>query len=492
MASAQKTRPPINQLAKTNPQKRNFFSFIRTKPKAEQPIFSPQHTQFNPVEIKSVLSLEKEIDGKIKEHSDQKQNLIHSLVGSADGAAKDAILKEIANLDDKINNLSVNFRQFALNCLEQSPISQSELIGYTGAILEQMQNGRYQNGDAAKSQLEMLNAVVKDCEVLEKERMQTAANVLGVAFDGVKNGISRLKIEINHAPGFIEEQDKKTIADFQKRISDLAVVLESLHKAGEGNAGVYKKLETDIDYLKRMDNFIRETARGVRKVMDKIEAKIGSLELAKSNVDSAMKSVSNEKADIGGKVANLKKMLWAAAGMVGAGSATFLATPKTLSQAIIGAAVMVGGIVGAILLPPTREFIRAAYENSIIRMYDRRIMRQTNKVVKYANSNKRLVGFKAAKEMAISGYWMDLKGLVPDPISAAAYLGDLKASNDFYIDQRKKALRGFKAYITVPTVPKRASKFGAEWSGIIASADSSQPTMRAGEAFTPGGHPRSP
>jgi len=378
-------------------------------------------TKFEADELRQVHEAERAMKKKVNGLHISIRNLEKMLENTCDPAIQASYRSRIQEKEQAIGALSTNPMNLVFEYTEKPPIHYSHIVAVMGAILRSKKT----NGEP---HLNEINAIINDYKGLADNQLGGNTHFLNMAVADVANEIDLIKTSSLNF-GIVEKKDVKTVNDYNKLISDLSALLASMNENGKNNLMIYKKIEVDIDFLKAMYDFIIERYDSVQKKINKLNIQIARWEKLSGKIASAI-----EQAVPSPKSSDIKKYVKMLGGaIVIGGTSAFALWLKNASETTMGLFVPIATMVGAIIMPTAIEILKII-PNAIFNLI---INKKTNKIEKLETKEKRIVLLQTAKLMGVTGYWMDIKGLIPEKIRAAVFQGDFDTLNNYYY--RKKA-----------------------------------------------------
>lgn len=272
---------------------------------------------------------------------------------------------------------------------------------------------------------------------------------------------------------FVEKMLPESYLSFTARMEFLDKVLEKMNSdlvAKEGIYGkidshpaIYHKLKVDLDHMKTMKEFIIHQVTNIACFREERDSYMQILSTLKDNLITAIRNT-----DTRNNYDRFLRGLKVVGTSIVVGTATFITAkaqlmgifslftqyPELVYVATVGAAV-----VGAFLMDATINWRKAIRINRLTKKYDKRMRRVMDEVKKHVRTYLQIVGFKATKEMAQTGYIEALQGEVSNAYFSAAFKGDFDTINRIYGSQVKDALRPPRAFARlVRFVRSRVSK----------------------------------
>jgi hypothetical protein len=261
----------------------------------------------------------------------------------------------------------------------------------------------------------------------------TRSDLIGIAADRANQ---------KYLDGVAKEEVKVSWSEFNQNIADLQVITARMYQDKKDDTAIYNKLFVDLNFLKEMREFILHQVRIIENSKDRHIKDREVLDLLRKNRIDAIKATGGES--LLDKILNRVKPLVSGA-LVGAG--TFLAAKAEMidwfgnfvaTPTVAYITVVTGAILGILGYDATRALRKALAENHIIRKYSRKIRNCENAEKNDTRKILKLVGYKATKEIATSGYIETLLSDVSNTYLALAYKGDFGALNSLYDKQVKR------------------------------------------------------
>ena len=348
-------------------------------------------------------------------------------------------LAKLKELEPELKGIDVH--KLPLLYTTQLPISRGNLIDVASSEMFLAVPPTNKNGNGgATSTLVSLEKLVADYKSLSAEKINS--EFLKLMVEKAEGELKNLKIDNNG--DFLKETATKKKANFEKLVADIDLVLKIMHEKGLDGTSIYKKLTVDLDYLNSMQGFISNSIKKVQSVRLNLNKKYVSLERREQNIEDALEKT--ETKNILDQIITLSKYVF---GTVMFGAATFLAAKgealkilEKISESPNLAFIGIGaGLVGlGIFIKLSMEVWKASQKNFFIKIYDKRKEKVIKKAVDYTRRNLKVIGYKATKEAAFTGYLEALQGEASEKYLAAAFQGGFDVINRIYDRQVDRML----------------------------------------------------
>lgn len=331
----------------------------------------------------------------------------------------------------------VDFSNFALSYTTKSPATAQELAGVTADMIflvsAQKAKENAKGEDAQKADLkEQLQKILADYKVLLAEKVKLEFLTLEIE----KIGKLLEKLETGAGVDFLQTKAQENVDWFEKLIKDYTTITKEMFDSGMGGTAIYKKLEVDWRYLRRMKGFIIQKVRNVQSKREMEEENCSVIVRIFKNFVNAL-----EKTDTAGLYGKFAKFIKIAGGSVIIGGGT-LGVAKTEVLDFLGEISkmpdliyvigMMGAAVGGFVIFGAGEIIKAYKKNSFMKKSEKRINKAIDRILEWTDRNIAAVVLKAHKEMMKAGYIEELQGEVSSEFLAAAYQGDFDAAKKIY------------------------------------------------------------
>ena len=296
-----------------------------------------------------------------------------------------------------------------------------------------------------QKEIDLLHETINKVNVehQKKSEREIDTNALAVAFTTqspfTRNGIIGIaadKANIPFLPGESKLEAKQGLASLNNAISDLQDITSTLFIEKKEDTQIYNKLYVDLKFLNEIRAFISHQSRIIENAKQRLNAQRQVLRKLQDNKLKAIEAT--EKLNLIEKIMKYGKALVAGALFTGG---TFIAAKQELISLfdkwfaqpnLIYAVVIFGALVG-LLLYEAKELIRKANRgNRTIRKFEKKIKKSEDEERDFTRKILKMVGYKATKEMAASGYLESLQSEVSTSYLAAAYRGDMATVNSLY------------------------------------------------------------
>jgi len=336
----------------------------------------------------------------------------------------------------------VNFQKLPLNYTTEMPISRGSLIDVASAkvYLISPSNGKNGNGAASNETIAAIEKMFPDLKALLAEKFNS--EFVSNAIDKTAEALASLKLSKNG--DMLVEAQQKSVFNFDKLVSDIEAVIAKMYEKGMTDLGIYKKLTVDLAYLQGMNGFINNSVKKVQSVRADLNKKYSSLQHRLDNITTAIEKT--EPRTWLDKIGDFVKGL---TGLGLVGTATFVAAQGELMTVLAAVSkipnVIYSGAVLAVAMLGVGIYLsidvwKALRQNYYIKLYEKRMDKLVRKGIEYTRRELKVIGFKATKEAAFSGYLEALQGEASTEYLAAAYQGDFDAINNIYDRQVGKIM----------------------------------------------------
>ncbi|MCX6770636.1 MAG: hypothetical protein NTX79_01130 [Candidatus Micrarchaeota archaeon] len=399
-------------------------------------------------------------------------------------------LAKLKELEPKLEGIDIH--KLPLLYTTQMPIRRGTLIDMASsemflAVPPASKNG---NGESA-STVVALEKLVADYKLLSAEKLNSG--FLSLMVEKVENGLKNIKIDDDG--DFLKQSALKKKGNFEKLVKDIEFVLKTMHENGMDSTSIYKKLTVDLGYLNDMQGFISNAIKKVQSVRLDLNKKYLSLERRKKNLEDALDKT--ETKTVLDKLITLGKLILGSAFV---GAATFITARgealkilEKLSDSpnLVFIGIGLGLAVLGVLVYISMETLKAFQKNHFTKVFDKKEEKVIKKAVDYTRRNLKVIGYKATKEAAFTGYLEALQGEASETYLAAAYQADFDVINRIYDRQVDRMLgeRTFLSRIAGLFRRNTEKKMDAALGKIAVSVDGSfvdvQRGTEAGNAGAP-------
>jgi len=328
----------------------------------------------------------------------------------------------------------VNFQKLPLNCTTEMPVSRGMLIDVASAkvYLVSPSNGKNGNGASSNETIAAVEKMFPDLKALLSEKFNSEFVIN--AIDKTAESLKGLKLSKNG--DLLVEAQQKSVSDFEKLVADIESIIGKMYEKGMTDSSIYRKLIVDLAYLQAMNGFINNSVKKVQSVRADLNKKYSSLQHRLDNITTAI-----EKTEPRTWLDKAGDFIKGLTGLGLVGTATFVAAKGELMAALtaisnIPNVIYAGTVLAAAMVGVTVylsiDVWKALRQNYYIKKYENRMDRLVQKGIEYTRRNLKIVGFKATKEAAFSGYLEALQGEASAEYLAAAFQGDFDTINSIY------------------------------------------------------------